>query len=82
MRRIIPALAILSAFSLAGCANYDIGDITRAYCSTPAESRAVLNQLASDAGVSVPDYCASYGITVMVVGSTLQVVKDSVDVPK
>lgn len=70
-----PIVTILSAALLTCSTNdYEFGDITRAYCSAPNESRQLLRQLAEDAGLSVPDYCATFGIVVVLAGDSFQVI--------
>lgn len=51
---------------MAACAaveDYEFGDISREYCTNVSEhGRAFLNRAAAKRGISVPDYCATFGV--------------------
>lgn len=71
------AITLAITLGLAGCNTYKFGDVSRAYCrSTSVENREVLRNLADDAGLSITDYCASFGVAFEV----LEDVRDVVEV--
>lgn len=63
---------------LPSCTNYNVGDISKAYCSsvTP-ENRAALNALANAAGLTMSDYCASLGVPLIIASDLQELLTDA-----
>lgn len=78
--KLIATLAVLSTLLIgcsAGGSQYQIGDMSRTYCtSTSPEYRATLRTLAIAAGVSMVDYCLAVGVPLVL----LTVLQDSTEV--
>lgn len=75
-------LLLVSAIGMTyGCANYNIGDVSRGYCtSVDPVTRQALHQMvaASYPGMSLVDYCKMVGVPLVVLGD---VVSEVVDAP-